>query len=212
MKSKWLHPSTLVLGVLLALGAGVALAQGPVPGGPDQPVVDTTFTYQGKLVKEGTPVTAQCDMTFSLWDALIGGHRLGSDSVVYNVPVNEGLFTVQVGEGGVFEPTAFAGESRWLEVEVRCPGDADYVVLSPRQELTAAPYAHGLVLPYYGYLSAPVGTNLFYLINPEGGGIYVVAGEDEAISALSGGPFTLSAHNEHRRLLRRLRQVLFQRR
>ena len=39
--------------------------------------------------------------------------------------------------------------ARWLEVAVRCPaGSGDYATLDPRQELTAAPAALALKLPY----------------------------------------------------------------
>jgi len=54
------------------------------------------------------------------------------------VPVTNGLFTVQIDFGvGVF-----TGSSNWLQVGVRTNGSTGaYTALSPRQQLTATPYA-----------------------------------------------------------------------
>jgi hypothetical protein len=55
-----------------------------------------------------------------------------------NVPVADGLFSVDVDVGA----SAFTGPDRWLQIGVRCPtGGGDYTTLSPRQQLTATPYA-----------------------------------------------------------------------
>ena len=54
------------------------------------------------------------------------------------VPVTGGLFTVPDLD---FGSAAFAGEARWLQVEVRCPPDGTYTVVGDRQALTATPYA-----------------------------------------------------------------------
>jgi hypothetical protein len=44
-----------------------------------------------------------------------------------------------------FGVDAFTGEARWLDIQVRCPsGSGTYAQLTPRQELTAVPYALGL--------------------------------------------------------------------
>jgi len=52
------------------------------------------------------------------------------------VLVTGGLFTVQLDFGDVFDGTAL-----WLKIAVQCAGDPSYTDLSPRQPLTAAPYA-----------------------------------------------------------------------
>lgn len=97
----------------------------------------SAFTYQGQLKKYGNPVNGACDFRFSLWDAASGGTQVGPTQYMASVPVNNGLFTVQLDFGA----SAFGGDARWLEVAARCAGDASYVTLSPRQAITPAPYA-----------------------------------------------------------------------
>lgn len=101
----------------------------------------TGFTYQGHLKNNNAPYTGLCDLQFGLYDALTAGTQLGLVGFK-NVPVSDGYFTVVLDYG----VGLFTGESRWLEIEVRCPAAVDtYTLLTPRQPLTAAPYA--LALP-----------------------------------------------------------------
>lgn len=97
----------------------------------------SAFTYQGELEQSGVGVNDNCDFSFGLWDAPAGGTMLGQDDL-FNVQVAEGTFTVELDfGGGVFE-----GQSHWLEIAVDCPaGGGEFVMLSPRQELTPAPNA-----------------------------------------------------------------------
>ena len=120
----------------------------------------TAFTYQGQLQQDGTPTSGPCDFKFQLFDAPssdsppAGGNKLGSDQVITNVVVTDGIFTVQLNEAGQFGPNAFAGESRWLQIGVTCPATGSHVftTLSPRQAVTAAPYA--LYAPAAGLASS----------------------------------------------------------
>jgi hypothetical protein len=57
------------------------------------------------------------------------------------ISVVNGYFTAQVNTANEFGVNAFAGDARWLQVKVQCTGDAAATTLSPRQALTAAPYA-----------------------------------------------------------------------
>jgi len=108
----------------------------------------SAFTYQGQLKQNGTPANGQFDLVFRLFDAAAGGNQVGGDANLPNTNVVDGLFTVQLDFGAA----AFYGDKRWLEVQV------DGVPLSPRQELTAAPYA--------AFASAPwamgPGLDIFY--------------------------------------------------
>jgi hypothetical protein len=105
-------------------------------------VLGTGFTYQGVLKDSGgNPLNSTCNFTFRLWDAESGGVKFGTDSLATGVSVVDGYFTASVNAGGEFGVSAFIGQARWLEVSVQCTGDAAVTTLSPRQALTAAPYA-----------------------------------------------------------------------
>ncbi len=96
------------------------------------------FSYQGQLKFLGVPANGEYDFVFRLHDAVSGGSPVGSPVTVNDWPVSNGLFSVQLDFGA----SPFDGDARWLGVEVR-PGNSPgaYTVLSPRQPLTAAPYA-----------------------------------------------------------------------
>lgn len=141
----------LVLSVLTALAAliisGVALGQegggrAPDPAAESATTFSSGFTYQGQLEKSGSLVDGNCDFEFSLYSAANGGTQLGSTQGAGNVSVQDGRFTVVLNAGGEFGSNAFNGDDRWLQIAVRCPaGSGAYTSLSPRQQLTAAPYA-----------------------------------------------------------------------
>ncbi len=134
-------PLIVALAMLLSLSAGLSAAQGPAPQsvGGLQATVGSAFTYQGELKKDGSPVNATCAMTFTLYAEATSGNPVGSP-VNADVAVADGLFTVVLDFGA----DIFTGDARWLEVAVKCPGDASASTLDPRQALTAAPYALSL--------------------------------------------------------------------
>lgn len=123
---------------LIALLAALALFVG-VGGAVAQQSLGAAFTYQGRLSSGTGAVNGACDFQFSLWDSPVApATQIGSTLTRPDVNVANGLFTVQLDFGA----TAFGGDARWLEVAVRCPtGAGAYTTLTPRQELTAAPYA-----------------------------------------------------------------------
>ncbi len=157
MKSRWILPGALVA-VLLALAAGLSLAQGPAPGRAGttlQSPLGSAFTYQGQLKKDGSPHSGSCDFRFRLWDAESGGNQVGPTQTKTGVQVVGGLFTIPDLDFGA---GAFQGEARWLEIAVKCAGDADYTALSPRQALTAAPYVlYAQAAPWDGLTNVPAG-------------------------------------------------------
>jgi len=115
-----------------------------------------TFTYQGLLKEAGVALTGDADFIFHAWDADSGGNLIGSIDVSA-VPVIDGLFTIELDFGaGVFN-----GDARWLEIEVEFPsGAGNWTTLSPRQPVTAAPYA------------------LYALSGPGSGGFWAASADD----------------------------------
>jgi hypothetical protein len=120
----------LTLGIVFASFAAPALV--PSAG----LAVGTAFTYQGRLKQFDVPPTGLCDFTFCLYDDPVAGNLF---SCIQNDGVNvaDGLFTTTLDYG----PDPFTGAPQWLEISVRFEGDADWTLLSPRQEITSAPYA-----------------------------------------------------------------------
>jgi hypothetical protein len=128
---KLMHSIRTTLALLLGVLAAPALLHAQTP-------VGTAFTYQGQLKEDGSPANGIYDFQFALYDgpdffdSLIAGPISLDDE-----QVNNGLFTVQLDFGDVFDGTAL-----WLWVLVRSGDSAgEYTDLWPRQPLTAAPYA-----------------------------------------------------------------------
>ncbi len=129
----------------LALSWQISRAQSPM---------GTAFTYQGQLKNAGGLVNGACDFQFSLWDESVGGNQIGTTQTKSGVSVTDGLFTVQLDFGAA----AFQGDARWLAIAVRCSGDSAYTALTPRQPLTAAPYAgYALRSSWSGLSGMPAG-------------------------------------------------------
>ncbi len=133
--SKYLRLSSLFIAFIAILVAGsTALASIDLA---------TTFTYQGFLSSNGTPVTGPCDFEFSLFDAANAGTQLGTTQSVGAVAVSGGVFTVALNGSGQFGATAFDGNDRYLDIRVRCPagGAGTFTQLLPRSPITSAPSA-----------------------------------------------------------------------
>lgn len=111
---------------LSVLGSySLALAQG------------TAFTYQGRLTDGGNAAGGLYDFRFMLFKDGSDGSQTGPTLTNAAVEVSSGLFTVSLDFGG-----SFPGDERWLEIAVRTNGSAgDFTSLSPRQRVTATPYA-----------------------------------------------------------------------
>jgi hypothetical protein len=123
-------------------GLTASLAQQPQP---EAAGYSYAFTYQGYLENGSGPVNSTCDFKFSLWNTVSGTGQVGSTLDVPNVTLTDGLFTARLNFGAA----AHTGAARWLEITVRCPaGSGSYTTLTPRQELTAAPAALALALPF----------------------------------------------------------------
>lgn len=115
------HIARLILGLFLLLPAAPLAAQG------------VTLSYQGQLKQSGTPYDGLVDLEFRLFDSVSGGTQVGLTRNFSNVPVEEGLFQVPL-DFSVFD---FRDNPFGLYVEMRVDG----TLVTPRQRLTAAPYA-----------------------------------------------------------------------
>src|SRR5262245_1725330 len=82
----------------------------------------TVFTYQGQLSDGGTLANGSYDVRFALFDGAEGGAQIGTNQTVAAVPVNEGVFTVQLD----FGVNAFPGANRFMEISVRPAGAGAY--------------------------------------------------------------------------------------
>jgi hypothetical protein len=98
----------------------------------------SAFTYQGRLVDGGQPANRSFDLQFSLTTTSSDESYVGASLTFAAVQVQSGIFTVMLDFGaGVFD-----GSARWLEIGLRPSGSTDpYILLSPRQPITAVPYA-----------------------------------------------------------------------
>ena len=102
-----------------------------------QPVLTTTFSYQGSLKAAGVPANGNFDFEFKLFNALTGGAQVGPAQMGEKVKVDNSLFVVNLDFGEVF-----TGEMRYLEIAVRPNGSTGaYTTLSPRQTISPVPYA-----------------------------------------------------------------------
>jgi len=108
------------------------------------------FTYQGELVEAGVPGNGNYQMTFELFDAVSGGNSKSMVIGPFGVNVSDGIFTVELD----FGPGPFDGEQLWLDIRIGAVG------LSPRQKLTASPYALAALSKNYDRVA---------MVSPSGG-------------------------------------------
>jgi hypothetical protein len=163
MAKWWLSLGVTVTLLALVWAVSVTLAQGPegdptggsgdaatgivvmapTGGGGDE---TDSFSYQGRLVIGGTPVTGYYDFLVYLYTAEVGGTYLGSCSDtgtgLNNYYVQDGIFTFYLVCGG-WNTDVFTGGSRWLEVHVSPHSVGPYTTLA-RQPISPAPYAFSL--------------------------------------------------------------------
>ena len=120
----------LVIFIWIIICTGVCLAQ----------TSESAFTFQGKLNDGGFAANGNYDMAFRLFDAPGGtGTQIGSTVTINNVPVSNGIFSVELDFGHTPFVTLL---SRFLEIGIRRTGTTDpLTVLSPRQKITGSPFA-----------------------------------------------------------------------
>lgn len=99
----------------------------------------SSFSYQGRLSSAGQNYTGKADFIFSIHTAESGGGVVGPPIAIANVPVNAGVFTVQIPA----DPSWFVNQpDRYLGVQVSTPADnGTYSTLTPRQRIGQVPAA-----------------------------------------------------------------------
>ncbi len=97
----------------------------------------TAFSYQGQLQNNGSPASGTYNLTFSLFTNSTSGTAVAGPVTNNAVAITNGLFTVLINFGS--DP--FTGQTNWLQIGVASNGVSGFTTLSPRQQLTPAPYA-----------------------------------------------------------------------
>lgn len=149
MKRRIIPLFVLIIALILVLIPRAGQVEGRSLSAP----ISTAFTYQGKLMNGSSVANGVFDLTFTLYDAPGGGSQVGSTLTLDDISVVNGLFTVQLDFGAVFD-----GNALYLEIGVRPGSGGSFVTLNPRQELTAAPYArHAEQVSWNGITNIPAG-------------------------------------------------------
>jgi hypothetical protein len=97
----------------------------------------TAFTYQGELQNKGNLASGTYNLQFSLYTSGSGGVAVAGPVTTNGVVISNGLFTVTID----FGPSVWNGETNWLQIGVETNGGGTFTTLTPRQQLTPAPYA-----------------------------------------------------------------------
>lgn len=174
MKTKYLRWILFTGGWLILASSGAQAASGKI-------------TYQGQLRESGVPVTASRDMIFRVYTASTGGSAVWS-SGTQSVSVVSGLFRVAL------QPTGVNWESTiYMEVTV------DGTTLSPREELTASPYAVNssqlsgkLYTTSTGAPSSPSAGDLWFDTGPDTLSVWSGTAWDQLSSGLGAGNIAVS--------------------
>lgn len=98
----------------------------------------TAFTYQGRLDDGSAPATGIYDLRFTIYSSTdVPGTVISGPLTNTATSLSNGLFTVVLEYGAA----PWDGSARWLEIGVRTNGSGPFTSLSPRQQITCAPYA-----------------------------------------------------------------------
>jgi hypothetical protein len=103
-----------------------------------QQPIGSALTYQGRLMEQGVAVQGQVDLMFTAFPTPTGGTPLGNQSAEIVADDGTGMFTLRLNEHGQLLGDFGTGHATWLEISV------NGTVLSPRQEIRAAPVALSL--------------------------------------------------------------------
>ena len=112
--------------VACAFGAHVASAD----------PLGTGFTYQGRLDDGGEPANGSYDFRFGLFTSATEGTAI--DTIELDAQsVSAGLIEASLD----FTDVPYDGQALWIEISARTTGSGNFTTLTPRQPISAAPYA-----------------------------------------------------------------------
>ena len=146
----WLFLASTALSLAVVWIVSVAVAQGPDDGSslaPEGGSAANAFSYQGRLLDNGVPVSGTYDFRAHIWDA---GSQLGTKIVTCNElhdhPVEDGVFTLYLNPAvpPMKMSEVFNGQERWIEIEVRPGASVGPYTSLGRQPIAPAPLAWGL--------------------------------------------------------------------
>ena len=163
--------------------------------------MSSAFTYQGHLYDNNDVANGLYDFQFKLYKyiaAPVNDYiQVGNDVNRPDVNVIDCYFTVELDFGS----EVFNGNARWLEIGVRPGVESDpceYTPLSPRQEVTAVPYAlqtRGILVD--DALNVGIGAiNPGWRLTVEEGGLNVFAGSSGETVGFSTSRFYVANNNE----------------
>ncbi|MFK7958864.1 MAG: hypothetical protein AB8B96_22430 [Lysobacterales bacterium] len=116
----------------------------------DSAPLEPVFSIQGELREGSAPANGNYDIEASLFNVATGGVSIDVTTVADTV-VSDGLFVIELDyTSAPFE----IDEQYWVEIAVRPSGSGQFVPLTPRTKLTAAPYALGAVSVLPGAIGA----------------------------------------------------------
>jgi hypothetical protein len=131
----------------------------------------TAFTYQGQLQNNGGLASGTYNLTFSLYTNRTSGTAVAGPVTNNTVNVTNGLFTVLIDFGA----SVWNGATNWLQIGVETNGGGSFTTLTPRQQLTPAPYAiysenSGLAVEASGVASGTVSAPQLNTLGTPGSG------------------------------------------
>jgi hypothetical protein len=138
---------TLVLLALVWI-VSTAVAQEPDGRSPLSPAGGSyanTFTYQGRLLEDGQPVSGTYDFIVTIWDSSIPmANQVATclTTTTESILIEDGIFTLYLVPDQPMNEV-FSGQERWIEIEVSPAGANTYTTLG-RQPIAPTPYAWGL--------------------------------------------------------------------
>jgi len=148
--------------LMVVLAPALAVLVWPAEVSKAEPM-GSAWTYQGRLMDANSPANGLYDLQFKLYDSPSDGNQLASIIDINELDVMDGYLTVLLDFGS----DVFIGNACWLEIGVR-QGELNdpngYTTLSPRQQITPAPYALGYLNPLSGLETASSSAtgNTFY--------------------------------------------------